>query len=498
MAHRIKIGQSGSGKDNAAITDALKKAIDGEQYVTLALAHEPDWQRFLGELYFHCGEDILDRLVIDRVKDEDKVIMREVVGKSKLTGWGRRTENEEFTDLAIEMVAGRRNRIDLVESPALEEHSILIAQAKQDMDAWLSDSQIHYAMKPHTDVWHFILDHLPMSNLRHTVEDFQFRSRMERMTTTEATFRLWNAAVGTAEIEKRTCKPGTPWKRAHLNKGGITVLCGSGCTSSFRMLVQSDFVETYHLARQGLDRGGIYYINELLNLNLGNAFYGRALSTARYMKLDIWAAVQHLNFPDPAMASIALDNCDQYWGRITDPELADRGAAALRGAFDPMKVHHEDEIIRSIPVTDYVERKSKGKWSGPDGKGGSSENTNIVPVTTHHDEIQKRPVYESGKDQQFWQAAKLQEQKAGEFWVCSKESSPRQKIYDLLPDSWAFDGLRDEKVEELIAMVKEHRADIYETPVMLPTPVFVMPQAKPKPAKNAPKKPAKKPRRKNP
>lgn len=465
---RLFIGETGAGKDNFVNTEALQIIREREKYLTMALPHPTDWQRLLGEMYAEHGDDMFNWTTVDRIQDTDLVLMSEIIHVSRASDyWQREDENEGNAWLVVEMAAARRNMPGFEDHPVLEKGALLLPRIKQSLPRWISDSRVHWAFRPLSPTWKLCLETTTKSDIRYELESFQHFSRKERMSELEPIFRTFQSLVGTGAVARRTSRPPTCDKRSHLNQAGVHLICGNGTSrDAFRTLVLADFADTVFLAHAGLEREGVYYINELVNYRLGNDFYARTLATSRYTGLDNWASVQSLNFPTPEITDSVLQNCDLYIGRCTNPKLADLMALALRGAYDRHKVHHEEETVKFDPYVHHEQRVTHG-WSGHRlSEATINTSTTEVPVVHHEKRIETRPVYESGDAQAFWQAADLQEAPVGTFWVKRKGARPYRVKVPLLPDSWVFPGLAEEKVEECIAKLKAFRTDLYQRPVL--------------------------------
>jgi hypothetical protein len=262
-----------------------------------------------------------------------------------------------------------------------------------------------------------------------------------------------------------------------LNSGGILVILG-GPEEALRILVAADFQETCFLAKHGaLKIPGIYCLDEVNNYRLVGLAESKALSTMRAFGVDIWLICQSFDFPVPEIKRNILQNTDHLWFNCGDWELAQEGSRDLLGALDEMKVHHMTQ--KQIHLGNTVqERGTRSSSKSSDGKKTETKGMSFVSIPEYVS--QEEASYESGNEQLIWKAQELQGLPVGSCWV-RKMGKPFRLNVPFVDDSWGFPAidkfksLSEEKVEELLCLVKQRpeyqEPILVEIPTKTPTPM---------------------------
>lgn len=358
IGHRVYTGPTGAGKTNKAMIDALD-AVELGYYLTFAAAHPQPGLDFISELYARYGTAILNRLLVIDLRDITKVVMTQFIRSSDDPDILKRMdENEVYAEQLLDAIRRRRPDIKTWDDrPTLYEGAKLAIALYQNKDTWYPESWLPDAFTKRHPKQNFIVEHSP-KELANELLAYNTLPPREQESSSKAIRRLLKGNFGIAGIIARTSKQPTFDKKSHLNRGGITVILGGGSAQAASVVIGADFTETMFLAKEGLDRRGVYIVDEALNYNLIGEYESKILSTIRWRGVSIWYIVQSFDFPSIEIKNNVLQNTDHYWFRQGTWEMAMEAAKDLLGVLDEYKVHHEEEVKRMIPEqSDYTHQQ---------------------------------------------------------------------------------------------------------------------------------------------
>lgn len=492
MSHLLTVGQTGSGKN--ALLHSMMLAIIAREIVlgrqacmTVAFPHEPWALSLLAELYARFGlRWVLEHVRVDRLRECDKVLCRQYARVSHETDlWRKMQENADFLSSILAQIGSLRKDLrDWSDHPVLENGSRIPHMVAQNVKErqWFPDSWIPFILEkgPVRDFFH---RHCTDPKLRAEVMRWNFYNLRDELNLLVPPARLLRKFYGAPQIIARTSRKPTWDKVKFLNNCGILIKIGAGVAEEVVTIdFESDFEETMFLKKKGAITKRVYYIKDEVNrYALAKHNTAGQLATMRYTDTNIWLLAQHLRFSgEPELTEEILQNTDHIWGRINDPDLADKAARDLRGAMDEHKVHHRDAVTRQVHVgTKRDEIPTENVTTDELGRKRVTEGKSILSSPIYEEKTDYRPVYQAGNEQAFWRAADLQEQGPGTFWFRLVGQRPYQQYVPMVADSWVFPGVAAKKAEQCIELLKT--LDDYQAPVLLPLPAEE-PQTNGKPA----------------
>jgi hypothetical protein len=468
--HRLVAGPSGTGKTNYLNVEALKIVERGDCWGTWVFPHPQPGYQLIAELYARYGEAILERLIVERLQDMDRIIHRKYVNVSTAENdFDRMRENDEFCWQFLDMAARRRGLADLAETPVLEKYAKLAVNVYQCLDAWISESQIPRFLRPKSPAQDFAIAHCTVgpdaAELREELRRTAIFPPREQLSLLEPAERLLNALFRNAVIFARTTQPQKIDLVDFKNKCGIHIILGGNVSDdALRLHVGTDFQQTaFHAKNQQL-RNGVYVVDEANNYLLIGNFESKALSTLRAFGTDCVYAVQSYDFPTEEIKNNVLINTihvlfRQAW------KSAQESAQTLLPLLDKFAVHHERVIKRQVHAGfQEIEKKGKTVSKGEHGKTESeSTSSHLLPIIREVEESE--PIYIPPHDQLVWLAQYLQGLPVGTCVVNEHDRAPYKYPVPLMPDLWAFSGLAQLKAEECIQLVKSQA--MYEPPVRI-------------------------------
>jgi hypothetical protein len=403
------------------------------------------------------------------LQDISKVIMRSFIQKSDGDSWEKQKENELYLSAVQEMLFRRRTDIkDLAEHPVLEKYTRIPIRAFQELDTWYSEWMISYVLQPKHPNFEKIRSHVKNEEVQFELEQIAAMPPRERLQLLEPASRVLYSQYGNATIKARTTAPPVFDKRAFLNAGGIMVVLGGDVADdAIRTYTASDFQETYRLVKSGLERPGIWACDEVNNYYLIGHAESKAMATVRGLGkgMEMWIATQALNFPNDDITANVLTNTDHYWFLNGDPKTVDLAARDLAGGFDEQKVHHTRTVQRHAGFKE-IKRIGKSTTRRDDSVADTeSESIQLVPEYV----MEQENVYQSGSEQLVWQGADLQRLPVGSCYARLRGRAPYRIDVKLLPDSWIFPNLAQEKAHQCLQLVRS--LPVFQTPIMpMPEP----------------------------
>lgn len=469
ISHRRYRGSTGSGKTNAACVHLLEKAIRGDCWITAAFPH-PQWGELLiAELYATLGDALFDRLIVERLEDTDRVIMRQFIHSSDHADpYKKMLEDDEYRNGFLDICMRQQGITTLSESPAKFKYSHVAVSLKQCQDVWWSDSLLPYAIRKHP-FRSFAKAHATDPKSVFEVEEIERMPIAQQLTMVESAARLTSDVLSSPVIQARTCLPETIDWTAFKNNCGIHIILGGNISDhALRVHIGTDFQKTVNDAKKRKIIPGIYFVDEATNYHLYGAYESKALSTVRAFGISMWHAVQSCDYPTPDISRNTNQNVEDYIFAQFDPDESEQAARGLKGAYDRMKIHHEREVKRQVPIQgafDIVTRKSVAK--GDNGKSVTESEQLVQRYDTEREYI---PEFEKGKDQEFWKAQELQMLRVGQCVVRERNRPPYRLDVPLFPDSWGFPGYAKDKAEQCIQILKSRPP--YETPVSVEFPTM--------------------------
>lgn len=465
IPHRRYKGGTGSGKTNAASDDLLELAKDGEYWITAVYPH-PQWgELFIAELYHEFGDEIFNRLIVERLTDVDKVIPRQYLYASQDPDpYKRAMENDGYRQAFIDILLPMQEKSTIGDQPSKAENLNLVIDVKQNMDVWMPDSWIHHILEKHP-VNEYAKLHVPQEQ-KLALEAIDKLDPKSRQMGPGSAVRLMKPSLGSPVLQVRTFMPENMDDVAFKNTGGIRVILGDGDLSkdALRVHVGSDFQRTVRDAKRRLLDPGVYFIDEATNYGLYGQFESDALSTVRAFGISMWHAIQSENYSTPEIARNVAQNVDDRIFRQTDPDEAYRAARTINAARDRYQIHHEDVSYRSVETDEIISRKGKSVTKGEKGKSVTESDQFIQKK---EDKEVKTPRYDTLNEQTEYRSQELMTLLPGEHWVNERGRAPYKTRARLFPDSWGFahdkGSLAQDKSQECIQILKSRPP--YVTPV---------------------------------
>lgn len=467
VPHRRYKGSTGSGKTNAATLHLLEFALRGDYWITAVFPH-PQWgEKLIAELYCLLGEELFDRLIVERLSDTDRIIPRQFLYSSKAEDpYQRMMENDEYRQAFVDILLPMQEKTTLGDQPSKAENLDLAIAVQQNLDVFSPESWMHHLLAFRHPVNTFAKRHLPEEQ-KLALESLDGLDAKARQMGPGSACRLLRPTMGSPVMQVRTCMPEYfDWTR-FKNKAGIHVILGGNVSKdAIRVHVGSDFQRTVRSAKRRELNPGIYFKDEATNYGLYGNFESEALSTIRAFGVSMWHAIQSENYATPEIVRNVAQNVEDWIFLQLDPDEALRAARTLNGRRDPYEVHHEDVTIRSVETGEYDKKIRKGISKGKNGIT-ETESEQLIPI--RRDEELKTKRFNPLQAQTEEQADRLMQFRPGQCAVNERGRAPYETQVDLFPDSWAFSGLAEAKATECIQAIKQRAP--YETPVMVPFPV---------------------------
>lgn len=299
--HRLICGRTGSGKTNFVLWELLEIAERGDEWIIAVFPHPQPGEQFVSELYARFGKAILNRLIVERLSDMDRVIMRDLIKYSAAKDpYVRLRENDEFCAHFMGVAANGRQFTTWLEHPVLEKYTKLAVRLCQNQDQWISQSLLPGSLVPKSAIANHYIDHCPLTEVRMEFVRMTAMCLRDQLTLLEPAKRLLEQFLTSPPIIARTSKPAT-FNRAHfLNDAGIFVVLGGDISDdALRLLVGADFQETCFLAKKGrLTKRGYIVLDECNNYRLVGLAEAKALATMRAFGVNLWLVCQALDFDD--------------------------------------------------------------------------------------------------------------------------------------------------------------------------------------------------------
>jgi hypothetical protein len=300
--HRLICGRTGSGKTNFVLWELLKIVERGDKWIIAVFPHAQPGEQFVAELYARFGKTILRRLIVERLSDMDRVIMRDFIKCSTAKDpYVRMTKNDEFSSHFMGMAAnGRQFTEGWLAHPVLEKYTKLSVRLCQNQDQWISQSLLPGSLVPKSAIANHYIDHCPVPELRMEFLRMIAMSLRDQLTLLEPAKRLLEQFLTSPPIIAHTSKPATFNRAQFLSNAGIFVILGGDISDdALRLLVGADFQETCFLAKKGrLTLPGCIVLDECNNYRLAGLAEAKALATMRAFGVNIWLVCQALDFDD--------------------------------------------------------------------------------------------------------------------------------------------------------------------------------------------------------
>lgn len=451
-----------SGKGNLVNTLCLEW-IESGHWISYYAPHADIAEKLIAVLFYKLGPAMFKRpILIERLSDTDRVIMRNYVRRSMKTGFDAMRENEQFASAFVEMLAHQRRKSDLIENPVLNTYSFLLARVYQEQDEWCPEWWLKHALDSRHPIHRHLVKHCRDEHIRHELEGVRFFPQREKIQMLYAVTRLYEAVYGKAPVLARTSKPATVDWVTFKNAGGIHFMLGGDVAPEvLRLAIRSDFQETIFNGHR-LMREGYCIFDEILNYGgFWGEFESHALSTCGHHGIHLVGQTQSLNFPTPEIRENVMSNTNRFWLSQSDFELSKIGALDLLGMLSRDKVHHVDTVKRQVnkgfrEITHVVKGISKGEHGESESE---REQINLVPILEI--ETDEKPVYEDVNAQVMWKAQELMGLPIGETIVREMRKKPYKIHVTLMKDSWPF-GMAAKKVKECCELIKLKNE--YDTP----------------------------------
>lgn len=464
------IGPTGSGKNNYVNLLLLALILGGNHWVVCYFPHPQPAIQLVAEAYAVLGDALIPRLIVERLRDTDRVVMRSIVRREQQgTHFARTLANDLSLNWFLEMLAyGRPDFQNPTSRPVLYRFTTLAYRALQYAGVWMPDSWMPFVLRPRHPVQDLAIETCTHPEVRHDLEWIRTFSLRDQLALLQPIENMLTPHVGNAVSGSRTSRPPRHVKQEFMRRAGIHVIIADGIPrESQRLVFAQDFEETMTAAEQGVGRPGVYMVDELNKLGVTEGFVNR-LATMRASDVTIIGIKQWLDFETPALEEGFCQNTDHVWMPQSSPRMAELAVRDMRGLLDRFAVHHEEETTRQVSRIALIERETFTEGAGPHGKTKSTSKT-VVPVSIPELITERRPVYESPKDQEFWHVARIMESPIGTVFIKPRLGPPRVERVPLFPNSWGFPEVMQARFEECLAKCMNN--PIFETPAENDFPV---------------------------
>lgn len=463
-------GPTGSGKNNFGNTLLNAMTLAGNAWVVAFFPHLLPAMQLIAEAYAVLGDALIPRLIVERLRDTDRVMMRSVVRRAEQgTHFARTLANDLSLNWFLEMLAyGRPDFQNPTSRPVLYRFTTLAYRALQYAGVWMPDSWMPFVLRPRHPVQELAIETCTHPEVRHDLEWIRTFSLRDQLALLQPIENMLIPFVRNAVIDPRTSRQARFDKREFLRHGGLHIIIADNLPlEAQRLMFALDFEETMNAAGQGVGRPGVYFVDELNKLGVTESFVTR-LATMRASDVTIIGIMQWLDFETPALEEGFCQNTDHVWMPQSSPRMAELAVRDMRGLLDRFAVHHEEETTRQVSRIALIERETFTEGAGPHGKTKSTSKT-VVPVSIPELITERRPVYESPKDQEFWHVARIMESPIGTVFIKPRLGPPRVERVPLFPNSWGFPEVMQARFEECLAKCMNN--PIFETPTVNDFPV---------------------------
>lgn len=459
IPHRVVSGMTGSGKTNSVLNEMMDVVYRGTHWLTFVAPHEKAAIDFVAELYAQFGKFIFPRLVIEQLGDTDRVIMRDIIQKSTSDDyWKRKQENDAFCEAMLSLMAARRKMTDFFERPSLEDVSTLAIQLYQNQDTWWPEYLLPQALHPKNPISKFAIEHCTDPDVKERfIEKINVAPSVAE-TSTKPVARMLELLLSNSAMKARTGNRQSWDKIDFMNNAGIFVIVANGCSiDALRTYTSCDFQQTVYLMKKGLIGPGVFVVDEVANYQLAGMFEAKAFNTMRGSGLSIWHIVQSPDYHNDEVTEAILDNSEHYVFKQGSAKSAKYFAEDLLPVLDEYKVHHTTKKrVDNQPRKERRITKTKG-----DRGDSESESEQLIPDF----EVVDESVYQPGNEQIIWLAQKLQKQQRGSYYYKTAIGAGQARAR-LFRDSWAFQGLKEDKYRECLQTIKAQA--IYQEPIRTP------------------------------
>lgn len=468
------IGPTGSGKNNFVNLLLLSAILAGNAWIVAFFPHPQPAIQLIAEAYAVLGDALIPRLIVERLSDTDRVLMRSIVRRTaEANHFARNLANDRSLNWFLEMLAyGRPDFKNPTSRPVLYRFTSLAYRALQYAAAWMPDSWMPLVLRPRHPVQEQAIATCTHPEVRGELEWIRTLPLREQLALLQPVQNMLTPFIGNAVSDPRSSRPPRFDKREFLRRGGIHILIADNIPlEAQRLAFALDFEETMIAAGQGVGRPGFYVVDELNKLGVTESYVTR-LATMRASDVTIIGIQQWLSFETPEQSEGHCQNTDHYWTPQASERMAELAARDMRGLLDRFAVHHFDETVRQFNQIELVDRESVTETSGPHGSS-KSKSKSVVPVSIPQFIVERRPVYESPKDQEFWNVARIMQAPVGTVFVKPRMGPPRVEQVPLFPNTWGFPEVMRARFEECLAKCMQN--PIFETPVVNGFPVPASP-----------------------
>jgi hypothetical protein len=436
------------------------------------------------------GEDFLlhlenhghmNRVVVHDQRDMNNVLFKQLIRiSSEPDPFVRREENERYCTAFLDLPARRRHMEALAIFPAIEKYSKLAVESWQvtDMSSqWIPPFAIGNILIPEHPLHHYVFRHMPEGEDRWELMQVAFMNKHDWVTLVLPAVRFLKGALDNAHMRATCSRRPTFNLPAHLRRcktgePGIYVSLGNASKEATSLNIVCDVQQIVfdaltkpwgfdcHIAR-----------DELLNWDLYGAPEAQFHAIMRNYRVNFTDALQSYAFPTEEIAQSFRQNTSiKRIFRCNDPDMAFEAARSLMRMLDENKIHHFDESVHTVPEIIYERRESEGVSIGPDGKRTTNRNSSLVPVTRHHERVDRKASYQQGNEQLFWLAQKIQNLPDLKCIVQERHGQPYEDAVRLLPNLCPVRGDFELEVKRCLNQLKN--SPLYQKPEVWTTPAI--------------------------
>ncbi len=464
------IGPTGSGKNNYLNLMLLSLILAGTHSIHCFFPNEPAAVPLIAEAYALLGDALIPRLIVERLRETDRVIMRTVVQQSQAaTHYARRLADDLNLNWFFDVLAhGRPDFKNPTSRPVLTRFSTLAFRARQYSREWWPDSWIPLVVRSMHAVQRMAIGACTADEVRTELEWISRFSMRDQLSLLEPIVNLLTPFVRNAVIEPRLSRPARFSKLEAINRGLIHIIIGDGAPlDAQRLYFALDLEETMNACRAGARLPVVYVADELNRLGITDGLIHH-MATMRTFNVQICSLLQYFDFETPAQQEGFCQNSDRVWTPQASARMADLAVLDMRGMLDRFRVHHEDVETRQLTRIELAERETIAISKGPHGET-KTKSTTIVPVSIPQIVEYRKPIYESPRDQEFWKTGDLMAAPIGTVFIKPRLQPPRVERVRLFPNSWGYQESMEARYEECLAKVMQN--PIFEEPVINPFPV---------------------------
>ncbi len=491
--HRKIVGSSGRGKTNYLSWRILTLADQGDTGIACFFPHRKAGE----EVLLHLEErGHIDRVVVHDIRNVESVLPKVIIRIStKPEGYARDAENEEYRDAFLDLTIRRRKDIEeLEERPMIEKYSKLALDVYTNLDftgLWLPPFEIPNILVKDSDVQLWALRNCTHERIREDLRRAAALNGHEQVSHVLPAERhlagLLNNAVMRASCSVRPIFDApSHLKECSTGEPGIYVSIGGGSDKATSLHMGNDLSQIAIDARQNpSEQERVTITDETTNYGLYGAADARNQATLRGFNVGQEFATQSYDFPTDAITRGYRQNADSVIFGCDDFEQALECAKDLARGLDEYKVHHTTQTTKQRTKHKEMERVTKGKWSGPDGAGGSSENVSVTLVPEVEEYVELQDQYQQGNEQFLWLAQQIMSLEVGEAIFQLGTGKPFKRMVPYVPPLCAYPEDFQPEAERCLESI------LTDGPYRRPQ-VFAMPE-QPKPIKPPHAKPPKKP-----